>query len=97
MEESLNFGEVHEKPRISQSGNVFQLHNTIIFEVDRNALHCIWIPIPMPKMKTRAFLAPMLGVLLLFAACNRVTPNTAVAYNDAIVDVQAHVVAHLQF
>lgn len=48
----------------------------------------------MPKMKTRAFLAPMLGVLLLFAACNRVTPNTAVAYNDAIVDVQAHVVAH---
>lgn len=31
---------------------------------------------------------------MVLAACNRVTPETAVAYNDAIVDVQAHVVGH---
>jgi hypothetical protein len=45
-------------------------------------------------MKNRRSLVPFFVALTMLAACNRVTPETAVSYNDAIVDVQAHVVAH---
>lgn len=45
-------------------------------------------------MNARTLLVPLLICLLSLSACNKVTPEKAVAYNDAIVDIQAHVVAH---
>jgi hypothetical protein len=45
-------------------------------------------------MKTRRYVVPVWMALMVLVACNRATPEKAVAYNDAIVNIQARVVGH---
>jgi hypothetical protein len=65
-----------------------------IFEVAEKAYLALESYSEIPKMKTRAYIVPLWVALVMLTACNRVTPETAVAYNDAIVNIQARVVGY---
>jgi hypothetical protein len=62
--------------------------------VTKNTL--IWreIQFQYRKMKTRRYVVPVWVALMVLAACNRATPEKAVAYNDAIVSIQSRVVGY---